>query len=195
MLRTTTQNDSIFHYFIAQQLPSGVTGLVIAALFAASMSSLDSSLNSVSTAVVTDFYRRFRPGASDHRCLRLARWLTTILGTLATVAAVMMASYEILSLWYFFNVLVGLLSSSMAGMFVLGMFTRRANSTGAIAGFVAGAVAVYLVQNYTAVNFFLYAMVGLVTSCAVGYVVSVATPSRPTDLNELTVYTQRAPRS
>ena len=192
LLNPSTANDSIFPYFIAQQLPSGVTGLVIAALFAASMSSLDSSLNSVSTVIVTDFYRRFRPNASDHRCLNLARWLTTVLGTLATGAAVMMAGYEILSLWDFFNVLVGLLSSSMAGMFVLGMFTRRTNSTGAVAGFVAGAVAVYLVQNYTAVNFFLYAMVGLLTSCAVGYAVSLVTRSRPTDLNELTVYTQRA---
>ena len=192
LLNPSTANDSIFPYFIAQQLPSGVTGLVIAALFAASMSSLDSSLNSVSTAIVTDFYRRFRPGASDHRCLNLARWLTTILGTLATVTAVLMAGYEILSLWDFFNVLVGLLSSSMAGLFVLGIFTRRANSTGAVAGFVAGAVAVYFVQNYTAVSFFLYAMVGLLTSCAVGYAVSLVTRSRPTDLNELTVYTQHA---
>ena len=194
LLNPATPNDSIFPYFIAQQLPSGVTGLVIAALFAASMSTLDSSLNSVSTAVVTDFYRRFRPHATDQRCLNLARWVTTILGTLATGAAGLMASYEILSLWDLFNVLVGLLSSSMAGLFVLGMFTRRANSTGAIAGLVAGAAAVYFTQAYTAVSFFLYAMIGLLTCVGTGYAVSLVTRSRPADLDELTIYTQRAQR-
>ena len=57
-------------------LAIGVTGLVIAGLFAASMSSLDSSMNSVATVIVTDFYRRFKAGVTDQACLVLARWLT-----------------------------------------------------------------------------------------------------------------------
>ena len=68
--------DTIFPFFIAQQLPAGVTGLVIAALFAAAISTVDSSLNSVATVVVTDFYRRFKHNVSDHACLTLARRLT-----------------------------------------------------------------------------------------------------------------------
>ncbi|MGB2823209.1 MAG: sodium/solute symporter, partial [Phycisphaerae bacterium] len=73
-LSATLDNaDAIFPWYIVTQLPAGVAGILIAGVFAAAMSSLDSSMNSVATAVTTDFYRRFRPGAPDRACLRLAR--------------------------------------------------------------------------------------------------------------------------
>ena len=76
LLDPLLKTDQTFPLFIAQQLPAGIVGLVIAGLFAASMSTLDSSLNSISAAVVTDFYRRFRPTRGT-ACLNVARSLTS----------------------------------------------------------------------------------------------------------------------
>ena len=121
LVSPAVDTDTIFPFFIAQQLPPGVTGLVIAALFAAAMSTVDSSLNSVATVVVTDFYRRFKRNVSDRACLTLARRLTAALGLLATASALFMATYEIQSLWDLFQKLIGLLGGSMAGLFLLGI--------------------------------------------------------------------------
>ncbi len=194
LLSPNLPTDSVFPHFISQQLPSGITGIVIAALFAASMSTLDSSLNSVSTVIVTDFYGRFRPDSTDHARLRLARWLTAGLGVIATAAAVTMASYEIQSLWDLFNRMLGLLSSGMAGLFALGMFTRRANGRGALAGAFISAAVIYWVQTQTAVSFFLYAAIGVLTCFAAGYAASLVFREKENPLDGLTIYTQK-PRS
>ena len=190
LLSPNLATDSIFPHFISQQLPSGITGIVIAALFAASMSTLDSSLNSVSTVVVTDFYGRFRPESTDAARLRLARWLTAALGLIATATAATMAMYEIQSLWDLFNRLLGLLTSGMAGLFALGMFTRRANGRGALIKTLISAAIIYWVQTQTAVNFFLYAAIGVLTCVAAGYAASRLLPGHPKPLQGLTIYTQ-----
>ena len=193
LLSPNLPTDSIFPHFISQQLPSGVTGIVIAALFAASMSTLDSGLNSVSTAVVTDFYARFHPASTDAVRLRLARWLTAGVGLIATATAATMATYEIQSLWDLFMRMLGLLSSGMAGLFAVGMFTRRANGRGALVGALISAVVIYWVQTQTAVSFFLYAAIGLLTCFAAGYIASLLLPDHPKTLKGLTVYTQTPP--
>ena len=193
LLSPNLPTDSIFPHFISQQLPSGVTGIVIAALFAASMSTLDSGLNSVSTAVVTDFYARFHPASTDAVRLRLARWLTAGVGLIATATAATMVTYEIQSLWDLFMRMLGLLSSGMAGLFAVGMFTRRANGRGALVGALISAVVIYWVQTQTAVSFFLYAAIGLLTCFAAGYIASLLLPDHPKTLKGLTVFTQTPP--
>src|SRR5690606_31660198 len=100
--------DAVFPWFIAHSLPTGVIGLVIAGVFAAAMSSLDSSINSMSTVITTDFSRRLKPCASDRTCLRLARTLTVVLGVAGTATALLMAGYNIKSLWDVFLLIVGL---------------------------------------------------------------------------------------
>jgi Na+/proline symporter len=192
LLSPALPTDSIFPHFISQQLPSGVTGIVIAALFAESMSTLDSSLNSVSTVIVTDFYGRFRPLSRDADRLLLARRLTALLGAVATATAVTMATYEIQSLGDLANRLIGLLTSGMAGLFALGMFTRRANGRGALAGAVLSAAVIYWVQTETAISLFLYAAIGVVTCFVAGYAFSLVLPEERKPLDELTVYTRGA---
>lgn len=133
-LEPALQTDAIFPLFIVQQLPVGVAGLLIAGIFSAAMSSLDSSMNSVATAIVTDFYRRFIPGTTERGRLRLARWLTLGLGVAATSAGLLLASYEVQSLWDLFLEMIGLFGGSLAGLFALGIFTRRAHGAGALVG-------------------------------------------------------------
>lgn len=93
------KTDAVFPWYIVNSLPEGVSGLLIAAVFAASMSSLDSSMNSVSTVITTDFFRRLRPLNSEKAYLKLARILTIIIGIFGTGLALMMASWGISSLW------------------------------------------------------------------------------------------------
>jgi len=86
-LSPTMDNIHTLPLFIVQSMPAGLSGLVIAGLFAASMSSLDSSMSSTATVIVTDFYLRFRPDVTDQSCLGLARRLTAAIGILGTVVA------------------------------------------------------------------------------------------------------------
>jgi solute:Na+ symporter, SSS family len=171
--------DAVFPWFIAQQLPPGVSGLVIAGIFAAAMSTLSSGLNSVATVLVTDFYRRLRRGAPDRFCLKLARGLTLVLGIVSTGTALVMASYPIQSLWDVFLTILGLGGGSVAGVFMLGVFTARANGTGTLVGAGASIFVVYLVQRYTDVHFFLYAVTGVVTCVATGYLASLVIGKKP----------------
>lgn len=187
LLNTGMQTDAIFPWFIVNQMPAGVSGLVIAGLFAAGQSGTQ---NSIATAIVTDFYCRFRPAAGEQSALRLARLLTFALGVVGISCAALMATYQIKSLWDVFLTILGLFGGSLAGAFALGIFTRRAHAAGAITGIAASAAILFLVQNYTRVHFFLYAAVGIITCFVVGYLASLIIPARRrNDLEGLTIYT------
>ncbi|MDY0165974.1 MAG: sodium/solute symporter [Thermoguttaceae bacterium] len=169
--------DGLVPLFVAQQLPAGVSGLIIAAIFAAAMSSLDSSMHSTATVWVTDFYARFRPRSSDHSRLRLARLLTVVLGAFGTLTALALAQTGIHSLWDLFQGIVGLFAGGLAGLFVLGLFTRRTNGASALLGAVASAGLLYLARPH--VHFFLYPVVGMTGCVVIGYLGSFLFPGRP----------------
>jgi SSS family solute:Na+ symporter len=190
-LDPTQATDSIFPAFIVQNLPVGLAGLVIAGIFAAAQSTVSSSLNSVVTAMMTDFYGRLGGSIEGPRGLRIARWLTALNGAFAVLAALVLAGLNIASLWDAYLNLVGLAGSGLAGLFALGIFTRRASGGGAIAGALASAVVLYLVQQHTRIHFFLYACIGFVTCFAVGWIVSVLLPRSEKLLDNLTIYDLR----
>jgi SSS family solute:Na+ symporter len=181
--------DAIFPWFISRQLPAGIAGLVIAGIFAAAMSSLDSSMNSVATVGVSDFYRRINPAATDRSALKLARGLTVALGILATATALLIATSGVESLWDVFLGILGLIGGALAGVFGLGIFTRRAHGRGALIGALTGAATVLAVQQYTDVHFFLYAGVGISTCFVVGFLASLALPAPRRDIEGLTIHT------
>ncbi len=183
------QNDAILPLFISQKIPVGLAGFVIAAIFSAAMSSLDSGMNSMATAFVTDFYRRFKPQASEHSCLNLARWATLIIGISATAVALIMVTFDIKSAALFFTSVLGLFSSGLGGLFALGIFTRRANGIGAFTGAIASASALYFIKFYTPINFYLYAFIGFVICFIVGYMASLIIPEKEKSMEGLTLYT------
>ena len=151
------QNDAIFPLFVAQKLPVGVAGFLIAAIFSAAMSSLDSGMNSMATSFVTDFYRRFKPDKSEHTYLTFARGFTLLAGLSATAFALYIVTVDIQSAQLLFSSTVGLLSSGLAGLFILGIFTRRANGIGVFIGAIVSALVLYFVKTYTPIHFILYA--------------------------------------
>jgi Na+/proline symporter len=187
--------DMIFPWYIMNELPAGLSGLVIAGVFAASMSSLDSSMNSMSTAIVTDFYRRFRKGLTEAHHLRVARALTALFGVVGTVFAILMASTDIRSLWDQCIFIIGLLGGGLGGLFVLGIFTRRANSRGAVVGLLASGVVQYVLKMHSGLHDFMFAMTGMASCVVIGYVASYFFPGDDRSLENLTLFVQRTERN
>jgi len=127
--------DNIVPYFIKTQLPVGVIGLVVAALLAAAMSSLDSDLNSMATVIVDDFYGRLRPDSTDSQRLWLGRVAVTALGVMSIVFSWLWIGIG--TAMEFGVQLFSIATAGMLGLFALGALTKRANARGAMVGIVA----------------------------------------------------------
>ncbi len=171
-LDPTLKNDAMLPLFITLEFPMGLRGVLIAGIFAAAMSSLDSSINSVASVLVNDYYRRYIRGVTERRAFIAARVLTLAFGVVGTAAALYAAQIEDVSLWDPFLKLLNYVGGGLAGIFALGVFTKRGNGIGAIAGAIAAAGAVYWAQT-TPMHFFLHGMVGFLAAFIVGYVVSL----------------------
>ena len=183
------QSDEILAWFVVEQLPVGISGLMIGAIFAATMSSLDSSLSSTTTVIINDGYRRFFGNVTEAGALRRARQATFLLGVVGTGSALVLAALEVRSLLDYMLELLALLGGGLAGIFYLGMFTTRTGSRGAIIGFLGSVVVLYFFKFHTQFSFFLYGAVGVATCIAIGYTVSFLYPDRCRDLSGLTVHT------
>jgi SSS family transporter len=188
LLDPRIRTDAIVPLYVAQRLPAGISGLVIAGIFAATMSTVDSGMHSIATSFITDIYRRFRPGRPDRVYLFWARVVTVMLGLFATGVAVWMAVTDIKSIWDLFMSLLGLLSGGLGGLFALGIFTRRGNGVGGLVGLIASALILYWVKTHTSMHFFLYAGTGFVSCMIIGYMVSLIVPVRKKNLAGLTIY-------
>ena len=173
--------DSILPYFIMSQLPAGVAGLLIAAIFAASQSTASSSLNSMATSFIKDVDARLlRPGRDDKTYLRTAQAVVVIAGLLSVGVAVWMAKSNIESAFKTFNTLIGLTAGSLGGLFALGVFTRAAHGRGALAGAVAGfATVLSLHLGKAPVSGLLYGFIGFATCFGVGLLCSILLPAGP----------------
>ncbi len=183
------KSDSVFPFFAAQNLPVGMAGFVVAALLAATMSTVSGAINSVANLGVEDIYRRFSPKATDHRCVVLGRILTISLGIFGTGAALFLASMsDLRSVWDLALALMGLILAPISGIFVLGIFSRRANSVGAWVGTIASIIANVCAQKFLHVHAMAFLTIGVFTCVVVGYIASLFA-AQPKDLKGLTVYT------
>ncbi|HKJ34506.1 MAG TPA: sodium:solute symporter [Balneolales bacterium] len=128
--------DSVYPYFIVHKLPVGVTGIVISAIFAAAMSTVDSSLNSSATLVLQDIYKRYiRPSASDKESMRVLYLSTLFWGLIGTgIALMMIGAHSALDTWW---ELASIFSGGMLGLFLLGIMSRAKNPA-AISGVICG---------------------------------------------------------
>ena len=138
-LRDPARSDSVFPYFIVTALPPGVSGLLIASIFAAAMSTISTSLNSSATIVLHDYYRRFvRPDAGERQKMAVLYASTAAAGVLGTGMALAMISVRsALDTWW---TLAGIFGGGMLGLFLLGIVARRANARAALAGVTVGVI-------------------------------------------------------
>ena len=161
---TMQKTDVIFPFFMMSQLPAGVAGLLIAAVFAATMSTISSNINSVATAFSIDFYKRRRPQTGDKEMLRVARRACVAAGVIGMAIALLMATWEILSLLDFFQEILGLLSGGLGGLFLMGIFVPRIGGKAALTGFVCGVTAVFVTKYCTEASFLLYGFISMLVS-------------------------------
>lgn len=131
-LDETRVADGVFPHFIGKHLPAGLTGLIIAAILAAGMSTVSTSLNSSATVIHSDFFKRFlRPQTTDAGSLRFLRAATLVIGVLGTgISFLLLNVSSALDAWW---TLSSIFSGGILGLFLLGMMTRAGNTTAIVA--------------------------------------------------------------
>lgn len=128
--------DQVLAYFIGHQLPAGVTGLILAGIFAASMSTLSSDLNSLASVLAEDFYGKLVKGGSDSRRLVFSRASVLGAGILSIFFAMLLTKVEsIVDAFFTFSAII---AGGMVGMFFLGLFTKRCSKKGLYIGLAVG---------------------------------------------------------
>ncbi len=163
--------DLVFPHFIVTHLPTGVVGLVMAAIAAAAFTS---SLNSQAATTIADFYVPMTGGKkSDAHYLKMSKLLTAVWGMVQITAGTFAALYltrsmvdQVLDIQSFTNGVI-------LGIFFLGTFTRRVRSTAAIVGILLGAAVMIYVKFRTPISWQWYVLIGSVTTFALGYTASV----------------------
>ncbi len=160
--------DDIFPYYIIHHLPTGLLGLLIASVFAAAMSSIDSALNSLSTTWINDFYRPYiKKNAPERHYLTMAKVSTALFGlSLVFIAFLSRDTQQVLIL----GLKIGTFTyGALLGVFLLGFLTKRGNDMGNATSIVVSIIAMLLIEFYTEVAWIWYVMIGTIITFAVGY--------------------------
>jgi SSS family transporter len=178
------KEDQILPYFVVTQLPAGLPGLLIAAIYAASMSTISAGLNSLASATVVDFQQRLAGSGEGAISTKVsnARWITVGYGVLVMGLAFAVSRMPG-NLVESVNTVIGLVGGPLLGLFFLGMFTKRADARGALTGCFAGfaaLLALFLYQNglFTAdkpsqmVSFIWFSLLGVLVTVSVGLLAS-----------------------
>lgn len=166
-------SDYVMLTFITQYLPAGLAGLVTAGVFAAGMSSVDSALNSLATVTVNDFYKKWKPEASDEDCLKVSRYMTLFWGIFATAAAFFLGGLG--TVLDIINVIGPMFYPCMLSAFTLAVFCKKGNEKGCIAAVLTGLAADLYMFLFTDIGSLWWNFIGFVIAFAVGYLVSAVT--------------------
>ena len=170
-------NDTnyIFLGFVTRYLPAGMVGLIMAAIFAAAMSTISAEINSLATVSVIDIYKRFvAPSASDGHTLNASRLATVFWGVYAVITAGF--GRNLGSLIEAVNMLGSLFYGSLLGVFVLAFFFRRVHGTAAFTAVLVGQAVVFWLFKFTGISFLWYNVIGSLTVIAMGLIISTAAP-------------------
>jgi len=163
--------DKVFPHFIGAKLPVGVTGLLIAAIFAAAMSTVSTSLNSSATLLMRDYYQRYvNRTATERQSMRVLYGATVVWGLLGTgVAMLLVRVTSALDAWW---TLSGVFGGGMLGLFLLGMISRRAGNPAAVAGVCLGALVIgWLTFLRSPFHVYMIPVLGTLTILLVGLMV------------------------
>jgi SSS family transporter len=180
--------DKILPYFMSLTFPPGIVGLVIASIMAASLSSVDSAINSCTSVVVIDIYRRLILGretshesaeGGGSRDVLVSRIATVGFGILGTVLAMNVS--RIGSLLEIANKLINAFAGPLFGIYILAMFSRRATSGGALAAGIVGSATSYYVAYMSRIGFMWPSTLGFAATVAVGIVFAMVGRTTPSE--------------
>ena len=182
------ETDKLLPYFMSLAFPAGAVGLVIAAIMAASLSSIDSAINSCASVAVIDLYgrmwkgRQIVPGRQDADAadVRVSRIATVIFGVLGTVLACNVA--RIGTLLEINAKVVNAFTGPLFGIFLLAMFNARVRSAVALAAGIAGALTAYGVAYHSSIGFMWPSTFGLAATLAVGGGLALVAPAPTTSV-------------
>lgn len=180
--------DATFPMFIAAELPVGVTGLIIAGIFAAAMATLSGIMNSVATLISVDFYEKLAKNRTPKQSVFFAEMMTVVVGLVGIGTALVLSRFDIHSLFDVSIELAGLLGGGFAGAYTLGMFTRRANSPGVAIGIGASIVLTLVVWSFDMVHPYFYLAISILLCIVIGYLASLMFPAPTRSLEGLTIY-------
>lgn len=173
-LLRTVQQDQIFASYIVYQMPLGISGLLLAAIYAATQSTLSTGLNSIATSWTLDIQNSINKEISVEMQTKIARFVLLVVGLLAIGVSIVMANSEIKSAYEWFNAFMGLVLGVLAGIFVLGAFSRGATNVGAYTGFIVSVVVVInLKYNHPDVTSWIYSTITILISFVVGTIISI----------------------
>ncbi|AZT96096.1 sodium:solute symporter [Brevibacterium aurantiacum] len=189
--------SALVPHFAVTALPAGISGLLIAAIFAAAQSTISSSLNSISACVTVDIRDRFFPPKNGlaRTGVGFSRLVIVIVGALSVGVALYLSATDQAQTWDLFLSITGLFGVPLAGVFALGIFTKRANSAGVLSGLVLGAAVAWYVQDVAGLTPFAVSAVAFVGAVVFGYIISLFTGSKARradhDVTALTIYGKR----
>lgn len=186
--------DATFPLFIAAELPMGVTGLIIAGIFAAAMATLSGIMNSVATLISVDFYEKLVKQPSPKKSVLMAEIMTVAVGLVGIATALLLSRFDIHSLFDVSIELAGLLGGGFAGAYTLGMFTRRANSPGVAIGIASSIVLTLIAWSFHLVHPYFYLAISILLCIVIGYLASLLFPAPTRSLEGLTIYSRKPNR-
>src|SRR5690606_15523529 len=168
--------DQILPYFVVNEMPTGFAGLIIAGIAAASMSSISSGVNSMTTMSLVDLIGPYsKRDIDEDKKVRYARIMTVVYGIAITLIAFSAGRFG--TLLEAPVRIFGMLGGPLLGLFLLGMLSPRANAQGAIIGWLAGTAVTMTVVFATDISFLWYALIGAVSCYAIGWVFSLLWPA------------------
>jgi SSS family transporter len=175
--------DRVFPDFITKFMPSGLSGLVVAAIFAAALSS---SLNSIAATAVNDLYKPFRPRRDDKHYLRVSHWLTLLWGIIQIGVALVAMRQNRSALDQALSV-ASLINGPVLGVFLVGTFLRRVSEPPALIGMVASMVVMCYIRFWTPIAWTWYVLIGslitLVVAWLAGFFFESASTERRDELS------------
>uniref|UniRef100_UPI0021BCEC13 sodium:solute symporter family transporter n=1 Tax=Aporhodopirellula aestuarii TaxID=2950107 RepID=UPI0021BCEC13 len=186
--------DQIFPLFIANEMPIGIAGLIVAGIFSAAQSTVSTSMNSTSTTIITDFLRPMNVCQTETGYLRAARLVTFVVGVLGTLLGVTFVDPNIQSLFDSSIMVIGMFMGVLGGLFVLGFTTRRASAKGAMIGAFAGTGTLVYLWQFSNITGYLYTVIGITGCFIVGYLASILLGPETRDLRGLTIFTSSVRR-
>ena len=174
--------DRVFPDFITKFMPSGLSGLVVAAIFAAALSS---SLNSIAATAVNDLYRPFRPRRDDKHYLRVSHWLTLAWGLIQIGVALVAMRQNRSALDQALSV-ASLINGPVLGVFLVGTFLRRVSEPPALIGMLTSMIVMLYIRFFTPIAWTWYVLIGSIITFAVAWLAGFAfAPAPPERRDEL----------
>ncbi len=173
--REFENSNSIMITFILEELPVGLIGLIIAGVFAAAMSSVDSLINSMTTVFTKDLYEKYFNKENQEVTLKMSMAISTVIGILIIFVVLIGFSGTVSSILNTVGSYISYFSGPAAGVFILAMFTTKTNDKGASAGFIGGFAFVLFISKTFGVNWLWNPAIGCFGALIIGYLVSLLT--------------------